>query len=267
MTKNPIAERPLVLKAPGMNDIPVQHDIVYARAPSRELTMDLYRPPQDTITPLAAIILATGYSDVLGAEMLGCKLKEMAAYVGWAQLLACAGLVAITYESEEPVRDLEHLIDHVRANASRLQIDASRLGIWSCSGNVPNALATLEKRDDLICGAFCYGYMTSDDADGRVADAARQFGFVLPRPVIDMSRLAHKPVLVARAGRDEMPGLNASLDRFVSAALERNLPVTVINHAAGPHAFDVFDPSPGSRAAIEQTVGFLRAHLRSLDAG
>jgi phosphocarrier protein HPr len=69
------------------------------------------------------------------------------------------------------------------------------------------------------------------------------------------------PLFVARAGRDEMPGLNEALDRFVAAALAVNLPVTVMNHATGRHAFDVFDDNRTSRDIVKQVLAFLQFHL------
>jgi hypothetical protein len=34
-----------------------------------------------------------------------------------------------------------------------------------------------------------------------------------------------------------------------------------VNHADGPHAFDIMQDSPASRAVIQQTLGFLSAQL------
>ena len=59
-----------------------------------------------------------------------------------------------------------------------------------------------------------------------------------------------------------MPGLNEALDRFVCAALTRNLPMTVVNHAGGPHGFDIFDDSEMTRDVIRQILAFLQFHLR-----
>lgn len=71
---------------------------------------------------------------------------------------------------------------------------------------------------------------------------------------------------MARAGRDESPGLNAALDSFVAAAVRDNRPVTAVNHAAGPHAFDVMDDSPATRDVITQVLGFLKSHLSNADS-
>ena len=67
--------------------------------------------------------------------------------------------------------------------------------------------------------------------------------------------------LVVRAGRDQMPGLNDALDPFVAEALALNLPITVINHASGPHAFDLFEETSTAREVVKQMLAFLRVHL------
>lgn len=261
MSKTSITEQPLVLTLPGMNEIPVQHDLVYARDESRELTMDVYRPADATSTRLPAVVLVTGYPDPAG------RLKAMAAYIGWARLIACSGMIAVTYLNEDPVRDVEALFEHLTASAAAYGIDASRLAVWSCSGNVPNALLLLERREELRCAALCYGYMTALPGDDRVADAAGRFGFVVPRHELDSARLERTPILVVRAGLDEIPGLNASLDYFVSGALAGNLPITLLNLPASPHAFDLFDSSAASRRAIRQILAFLQANLLPEQSG
>ncbi len=254
MSKNSIAEQPLVLALPGMNEIRVQRDVVYARGQSCDLTLDLYRPP-GAAPALPAVILVTGYPDAEG------QLKLMTSSNDWARLIACCGMIAVAYANENPVRDVEALLEHITTQAVTYGIDASRLGVWSCSGNVPNALALLERRNDVRCAALCYGYMTVLPGDDGMANAAEQFGFVIPRPDVHAARLAHTPLLVARAGRDDMAGLNASLDYFVSKALARNLPLTLLNLPDSPHGFDLFDASRASREAIRQILAFLQAHL------
>src|SRR5215210_5219422 len=54
-----------------------------------------------------------------------------------------------------------------------------------------------------------------------------------------------------------LPALNDALDRFIAAALARNLPITVVNHAAAPHAFDLFDDSDATREVVRQILAFL----------
>jgi hypothetical protein len=65
---------------------------------------------------------------------------------------------------------------------------------------------------------------------------------------------------VARAGQDEFPHLNETLDRFLAHALARNLPITIVNHPTGPQAFDL-DDTATSREIVRQILGFLRFQL------
>ena len=68
-------------------------------------------------------------------------------------------------------------------------------------------------------------------------------------------------MFVARAGRDESPGLNTALDTFLLEAVRDNRPVTFVNHATGPHAFDVMDDSAATRRVIGQILAFMKSHL------
>jgi dienelactone hydrolase len=273
VSRHPITEQPVVLQLPGMHDVAVERDLPYAHGQGQgqgqgpDLGMDIYRPMHRNDGRAPAVIFVSGYSDIGARKLLGCRLKDMTAYVNWAQLVACEGMVGITYENEDPVRDVRLLIRHVTENAGALGIDPARLGIWSCSGNVPNALATLQSHPALRCAALCYGYLLDAPEPGgdppatAVAEAARQFGFVNPAAGMAIADLGAAALLIVRAGRDATPGLNACLDRFVAAALAANLPLTVLNQPDGPHAFDITAPGDASAAAIRLILRFLSAHL------
>jgi acetyl esterase/lipase len=196
--------------------------------------------------------------------MLGCKLKEMESYVSWGQLTAASGLVAITYTNREPTADIGELLQYVRQNAAALGIDENRIGVWACSGNVPLALSVLmqKARDYLKCAVLCYGIMLDLEGSTVVAESARKWGFVNPcdgKSIDDLSK--DIPLFIARAGQDQMPHLNETIDRFVVHALSRNLPVTFANHPTAPHAFDVMDDSETSRQIIKEIIAFMRFHL------
>ena len=103
------------------------------------------------------------------------------------------------------------------------------------------------------------------DLDGHreVADASAMFRFAVPgagRPLADLPTTVH--TLLVRAGADQMPGLNAAMDRFAGGLLARNAPVALVNHSTAPHAFELEDDGPATRAAIRQVLTFLSAHLR-----
>lgn len=260
-----ITRKRVVYQMPGMEAVTVRRDVPYQATEAGGLTMDVYYPPEaQRDARLPAVIFVAGYPDVGFAAKLGCKFKEMGSSVSWAQLTAASGLVAITYTNREPVTDVYALLDYVRQNAAGLGVDENRLGLWAASGNVPLALSVLMQagRDYLQCAVLCYGYTLDLEGGADVAAAARMWGFVNPcagKSVADLPPAL--PLFIARAGQDQMPHLNESLDRFLSQAVTRNLPVTFVNHPAAPHAFDLLDDSAASRALIRQILAFMRFHL------
>ncbi len=260
-----ITKKRVVYQILGMDAVTIRRDIEYRATDQGDLTTDLYYPPDGKSgarTP--AVVFVSGYSDLGFQKMLGCKLKEMGSYISWGQLTAGSGMVAITYSAREPAGDIHALLQYVRENAASLGIDENRIGVWACSGNVPNALSVLmhEDRQYLKCAVLCYGVMLDLEAYTSTAESAKRFGFVNPcagRSVNDLPR--DMPLFIARAGQDETPHLNETLDRFVAKALTCNLPITLTNHATAPHAFDVMHDSETSREIIRQILAFMRFHL------
>ena len=256
-----IAKKHVVYTLPGTDVVRVESG-VYREHQSTPLVFDAYYPAASAPGALLpVVILVTGFPDGGAKQRLGCHFKDMGAFVSWARLIAASGCVAINYVNAQPEMDLLALLTHVRENAERLHVDRRRLGLWSCSGHAPNALSVMMRStrgDGLTCAALCYPY-TMDDGDAtHVARASRQMGFVdacAGKAVADLP--SHVPLFIARAGGDEMPGLNVALDRFVSAALAANLPLTLVNHSTAPHAFDLFDDSAMTRDVIKQILDFI----------
>jgi len=260
-----ISKKRVVYTMPGVDAVTIRRNEPYGVPGGEPLLMDLYYPPDaksEARTP--AVIFATGYSDAIAEKFLGCPLKEMGSYGSWARLAAVSGMVAITYTNRNPAADVLTVLRHVREHGASLQIDEKRVALWSCSSSVPTALSVLMQATEspLRCAVLCYGYMLDRDGFTAVADAAKQWGFANPsagKSADDLPR--DVPLLIARAGRDQTAGLNDTLDRFVIDALTRNLPITCVNHAEAPHAFDLFDDSAISREIIRRILRFLQFHL------
>lgn len=260
-----ISKKTVVYRISGMEDVRVLRDVAYGTSGAETLTMDIYYPPGAVEgARLPAVVFVAGFPDAGYEAKLGCKFKEMGACVSWGRLTAASGLAAITYTNREPAIDLEVLLGYIRQNAARFDIDERRTGLWASSGNVPLALSALmrEGRERLRCAALCYGFTLDSDGFTHVAEAARTWGFVNPcagKTVADLP--ADVPLFIARAGRDEIPHLNETLERFVTGALARNVPLTFVNHPTAPHAFDLLDESETSREIVRQILAFMRFHL------
>ena len=263
----------------GSEGVIVERDLPFHVGEHGSLVMDVYRPP-DAASSVArpAVIIVAGFSGAKPGP-LGCAFKDMEWSVCWGRLIAASGMTAIFYTNREPVADLRALLAHVRGNAAALGVDPDRLGLFAMSGNTPVALAALmeegregrerpegrEGQDDgkrLRCAVLSYGFTLDLDGATAVADASAQWGFVNAAAGKDAGDLPSAvPLLVVRAGQDQFAGLNAALDRFVAKALERNLPLTLVNHPTGSHSFDLLDDTDASRIVIRQMLAFLRVQL------
>ncbi len=189
--------------------------------------IDVYAPP-DGVRARGAVILVAGYPG---------KLNLMPSNVAWARRIAASGLLAVAYANSEPVAGLHVVLQHVRET-----LGIERIGLWACSGNAPLAVSALPL---VQCAALLYPYTI------EVPDEAKAYGFAAP-PVPELP--AKVPLLVVRAGRDAMPGLNETLVRFVLLALERNAPLELVNDPDAAHAVD-------TPFMIEQVLAFFARHL------
>ena len=260
-----VSKSVVVYRIPGMDRVKVRRDVEYRASEAGALTMDIYYPPDfERGAQKPAVVVVAGYPDPGFEKRVGCKFKEMGSSVSWGRLMAASGLVAITYMNREPEADVHALLQYVRQNAAPLGIDENRIGVWASSGNVPLALSVLmqEGGDYLKCAVLCYGLMLDLDGSIRVAEAARMWGFANPcagRSINDLPQ--NLPLFIARAGRDEIPHLNETIDRFVVQALTCNLPITFVNHPTAPHAFDLFHDSETSREIVRRILAFMQFHL------
>jgi fermentation-respiration switch protein FrsA (DUF1100 family) len=246
----------LVHTVDGAEEVVVEREHVYPTVHG-PLGFDLYRPPHATV-PSPAVLFVSGLPDPGVTAMLGKPLKDFSSYVGWARMVAASGIVAITYANREPP-DVVALVRHLRAHAGALGIDPDKIGVWAASGNVPTALALIAD-ERLACAALLYGYMLDLDGSTLVAEAASRMYFA--RPPVSLEDLPRAtPMLVVRAGRDEMAGLDETLVRFVAAARARALTITLVDHADAPHAFDLVDDSPRTHEVIGEVLAFLRRNL------
>ena len=259
-----LSEIPMVYPLPDADQVVTRAGVEYTQSESGPLTLDVYLPARrQPSVALPAIVLVAGYSDVGYQGVTGCRFKDMAMCTTWAKLVASFGMAAVTYGNERPAEDLEAVLGYVRDHAAGLGIDAERLALWGMSGNGPLALATLASSPpgSFKCAVFSCAYLADLDGATHVADAQKQWRFVYPGGFRVDDVPADLPVLIARAGVEQDPGLNVALDRLVAALLAANRPVTCINFAAAPHGFELFHDTLETREVMRQMFRFARFHL------
>lgn len=247
--------QPIVLTLPGTSSVRISR----TTCPETGLDIDLYQPQGAAGGSRPAVLFPAGYPDPGFRRVMGCAFKDLGTTAAWARLLAASGLVGITYENTDPRADARRVLAFIRANGDDLGVDPDRIGLWACSGHVPTALWLMSAPSPPIrCAALLYGYLMDLPGHGEVAAAARQFGFAPGPDVLD--DLCSVPMLVVRAGRDDMPGLLASTDRFVAASLGQ-LPLALLCYPEGRHAFDLSDDSAESLITLRSVVDFLCRRL------
>jgi len=266
-TPQDITKKGLVYDMPEAANVEVRRDLEFIGSDGSTLSMDMYLPPGGRSAPPAVVVLVAGYKDEGALKFLGCRFKEMHSNVSWARLIAASGMAAVMYTNREPAADFLAALSHVQRSAATLGVDAGRLGLWASSGHVPVALSALMRGASVSvqCAALLYGFTLDLEGGSGVANNAKQFGFVTPCAGKSVDDLATDvPMFLVRAGKDQFPGLNDAMDRFAARALAANLPLTLVNHANGPHAFDLFDDSGTSRRIIRDVLGFFRSSLLSI---
>lgn len=262
-----LAPKRIVYSVPGMNRVRVKRDVMYKRVAGAELKMDVYTPRGARNSPRPAVIFIHGGRI---PENLRATPKDWGAYVSFGQLVAASGFVGVTFNHRfyaweslaDSQADLIDLIAYVREHAAGLGVDRERIVLWSVSAGSIFLSQPLRERPPYI--RCVVAYYSELDLQGERASVPQS---VTDETLREFSPLYHlsaggkgfPPLFVARAGLDD-PGLNAGIDRFVQAALARNLTVEVVNHATGHHGFDVEDNNDRSREIIRRTLEFIRSH-------
>lgn len=273
--------RPVVYTIPDMEKAQVHKDITYKTIEDLQLTLDIYYPEhyqRQKMLPAVILIHGDGPADYLK------NIKDDAQYTSWGKLIAASGLIAVTanHRSSDGLNnvvgvanDIDDLLTYVREHSQRLHVDGKRLGLWTCSSGAPFGLraALHEIPTALRCLVCYYGfadlkayyqglYGEPDENEKYAAPVFTEDDFdefsasdLLLRRTHDVA-----PLFVARAGLD-YPALNASIDSFIGEALAQNVALTVMNHPAGQHSFDLLDKDARSEEIIEATLEFMQLHL------
>jgi hypothetical protein len=262
VARHPISFQRLQHRGAGADAVTVRKDLRLERG---DLAIDVYEPASATDTPRPWVLLVNGLPDSGARRILGCAIKDMASYESWGRAIAASDMVAVAHATEnDPASDLHRVWDALQAQADALGLARDRGALWACSSHVPNALGLLlDAARPIRAAVLCYGYMLDLDGAEGVAEAQRTWHFANPAAGHDVGDLAPVPMLVVRAGRDDTPHLNPSIDAFVRHALAGNVPLTLVNHPDGVHAFDLTDATPAGRLVVKQILDYLRQHLQA----
>jgi acetyl esterase/lipase len=231
------------------------------------LKMDVYIPPSLAVKDRRpAVIFIHGGT---GTEH---RPKDWGFYVSWGRLVAASGMVGVTFthrlgypkpQLAEASSDVTDAISYVRANADSLNVDQDRICLAAYSAGGPMlSMAMREKPAYVRCLVAFYAFMDIQQSDlhrqHETPEMVRKFS-----PITYLAAHAAEiaPIFIARAGRDQIPAMNDSIDRFVSEAINRNATLDFANHPQGVHGFDNQNDDARSREIIRRVIDFMRTHL------
>jgi len=256
----------VVYKVSGMENVIIKKDIEYYVEQGISLTVDMYYPPGfEFESNLPAVLDVFGYSNEAAKKLVGCRLKDWSWPQSWGRLIAASGMAALIYETNSPEKDLNILLQFLQDRADEFCIDRNRIGIYSCSANVPTALVSCmdETKKYFRCAAFYYGFflMTDTEYIPEIESLSEKMGFSTPELNAELKLRDDLPLLIVRADLDNVPHLNSTIEHFVSKAVSQNLQINFINYQKGQHGFDAYDDNDQSREIIKKTIDFWKFHL------
>jgi acetyl esterase/lipase len=253
---------PVVYKVPGMEKVRVVQNLRYTNTTNPNILMDIYVPPDLPKTEQRPVVIF-----IHGGAKPEWTPKDWGIYRTWGRLVAASGLVGATFTHrlEYPTKSLANAaqdvtmaIDYVRANADKYSIDKDRICLIAYSAGGP--MLTLAMHGDMPfvrCLAGFYAFMdVRQSAYNKTEDAQTLSDF---SAITYLQKDATKipPMFIARAGRDQVPTMNDSIDRFVKEALVRNIALTFVNHPEGVHSFDNQNDDERSREIIRSAIAFI----------
>jgi dienelactone hydrolase len=163
----------------------------------------------------------------------------------------------------EAASDVTAAIEHVRTNAASLNVDKDRIGLAAFSAGGPMlTLAMREKPSYVRCLVAFYAFLDIKQSELHATNESAELVTAFS-PITHLENDADKiaPMFIARAGLDQIPTMNDSIDRFIREAISKNATITVANHAQGVHGFDNQNDDERSREIIRNAIDFMKTHL------
>lgn len=259
-----LVNKPVVYAVPGMDQVQVRKDLVYKKSDDPNLKMDVYTPPGEEKRPV--VIFIHGGADVR------YQPKSWGIFQSWGRLAAASGLAGVTFSYRQgypktitldSASDVADAITYVRANADSLGIDGDRLCLAAYSGGGPMLSPFLRGAPGYIrCVVGFYVFMDIRQSEpfqaSETPETLRRFS-----PIVQIGEGSGRftPLFLAQGGKDEVPTLQDSVERFVAEALARRVPLTFMFHPDAPHGFDNQLADDRSREIVRSALEFMRWHL------
>jgi len=265
-TNKPREKGAVVYDLPRMDDVIIKRDIPYQDIGGSPLKMDIYYPPDFNFkSKIPAVIIVLGYPDVAGKKLLGSEFKNYIQLVSWCKIISASGMAGIVYESVNPEKDIIALSNYLKTNEDEVKIDINKIGAWTCSAHTPTTISYILNGADNIfkCAVVYYGFFLTNDFKylPQIDTLSQNMGFKTPRLSEPTVWRKDVPIMIVRAGKDNVPYINQTLSSFYDQALSQDLSITLINYQNGVHGFDAALDNETTRQIIKTTLEFWKLYL------
>ena len=259
---------PVVYKVPGMDKVQIVQNLQYTKTDDPNILMDVYLPPD-----LARAEKRPAVIFIHGGVKTQYTPKDWGIYTTWGRLIAASGFVGVTFTHrleypnkslENAAQDVRAAIEYVRVNAGKYNIDKDRICLIAFSAGGP--MLSLGMRGDtpfVRCLVGFYAFMDVQQSDYRKTETAETVEAFSPIAYLQKDASKIPPLFIARGGRDEVPTMDDSIDRFVKEALTKNIALNLMNHPQGVHGFDNQNDDERSREIIRSAIAFMQTHLNA----
>ncbi len=258
-----IAMMPVVYSIPGMDEVIVKSDLKYTPVDEPHLLMDVYIPRRHGKGGRRPAVLF-----IHGSVPPGSPAKNMGVYKSWGRLVAASGMVGVTFTHRlgypkpllsEAASDVSSAINYIRTNADSLNIDKDRICLAAYSGGGPMLSMAMHERPAYVrCLVAFYAFLDIQQSElHRIHETPEAVNSFSPITYLANDAGGIAPLLIARAGLDETPAMNDSIDRFIREAILKNAAIIVVNHPQGVHGFDTQTDDDRSREIIRSVLAFM----------
>lgn len=257
---------PVVYRVAGMNKVKVVPNLKYTAASDPNLLMDFYLPPNLSKTDKRPVVIF-----IHGGAKPEYTPKDWGIYTSWGRLIAASEFVGVTFTQrlEYPNKSLENAgqdvtdaIKYVRVNADKYNIDKDRICLVAFSAGGSMLPAAMRGNTPFIkCVVGFYAFMDLSQTDYLKTESAEMLKTFSAITYLEKDVNKLPPMFIARAGLDEVPTMNDSIDRFTKEAIAKNIWLNFANHPNGVHSFDNQTDDARSREIIRQAIEFIKINL------
>ena len=257
---------PVVYKVPGMDKVKIVANLKYTKSNDPNILMDVYVPADVAQTEKRPVVIF-----IHGGAKAEYTPKDWGIYKTWGRLIAASGFVGVTFTHrleypnkslENAAQDVTAAINYVRANADEYNADRDRVCLIAFSAGGP--MLSIGMRGDtpfVRCLIGFYAFMDIKQSDYRKTETTESLRAFSPITYLEKDASKIPPMFIGRAGHDEVPTMDDSIDRFANEALTKNIALTFMNHPQGVHGFDNQNDDERSREIIRSAIAFMRVHL------